>query len=334
VGLMMTSRVARHGEDNFAYGLDASLRVGTSEYLTLQWAQSFDELEEEAPFLDRGLARARFERRTDRGLLLDLDVRRVGGRFFPAMGFVRQNDLVRVGERVGYGWTPGPGSRFTSQTFALQTSALRRIADGTVETFELGPTWALSTTGGYRFSVSGTARREDLVAGFDLPGGNRIEAGRYDFRRVGGRVSTPPGGLRGGSVDLEAGSFYDGRALSMGATPRIVLGRHVEVRGRYQYDRLRFPDRGTGLDAHVGRLRLEHQWSTRTSWMAFVQYNSATDAVIGNVRVVYSPREGNDFYLVYNTSGLHGRGRLEPEAPFLDTQTLLVKLSITTGPGI
>jgi hypothetical protein len=333
VGFMATSLVAGGSEYNVAWGLDASLRVGSSDYLMLQWAQTYDGQEGAASFLDRGLARARLERRSDRGVLFDLDVRRLGGRFLPAMGFIRQNDYVRIGESIGYGWTPGSGARYTSQTLRMRGSALRRIVDGTVESMEWGPSWGLSTRSGYRISLSGTAQREDLAQGFDLPGENRVEAGRYDFWRVGGRLSTPGGDLRGGSVDLEAGTFYDGRMLSVGTTPRIALRRHLELRGRYQYDRLRFPTRDTGLDAHVGRVRLEHQVSTRTSWMAFVQYNSATDQAVGNIRFVYSPREGNDLYVVYNTSGVHGRRATDPEAPFLDTQTLLLKLSITTGPG-
>ena len=332
-GGMVTTLLDVDGGQSFAYGLDASLRLRGTEYLTLQWAQTFDSEEESAGFLDRGIARARIERRGNRGLLYGFDARRVGARFLPSLGFIRQADYVRIGDRVGYGWTPGPNANFTARTVELRGTALRRTADGVIESFDIGPRGSVTTRSGYDFTVSGTFQREDLDVGFNLPGGNRVEAGRYEFGSVSARVGTPIGALRGISMDAEVGSFYDGRSISLGASPRINLARHLELRGRYQYDRLRFPERDGALDAHVGRVRLEHQVSTQTSWVAFVQYNSATDAVIGNVRFLYSPREGNDLHIVYNTGGNADRGSGDPNAPFLDTQTLLVKLSITTGPG-
>ncbi|MEX2529338.1 MAG: DUF5916 domain-containing protein [Gemmatimonadota bacterium] len=332
-GGMVTSLVNGEGRRSFAYGLDASLRLSDSDYLILQWAQTFNSEEEAAGFLDRGIARAQIERRGNRGILYGFDARRVGARFLPSLGFIRQTDYVRIGDRIGYGWTPGPDANFTARTLELRGSALRRSSDGVVESFNIGPRWSVTTRSGYDFTVGGTFQREDLDQGFDLPGDNRVEVGRYEFGSVSARVGTPIGDLRGISLDVEGGSFYDGRSISVGASPRINLTRHLEFRGRYQYDRVRFPDRGGTLDAHVGRLRLEHQMSTKASWVTFVQYNSATDAVIGNVRVLYSPREGSDLHIVYNTGGNAARGPEDPDAPFLDTQTLLVKLSITTGPG-
>jgi hypothetical protein len=41
-------------------------------------------------------------------------------------------------------------------------------------------------------------------------------------------------------------------------------------------------------------------FSTKLSASAFVQLNNANDVFIGNFRIRYNPREGNDLYLVYN----------------------------------
>jgi hypothetical protein len=151
------------------------------------------------------------------------------------------------------------------------------------------------------------------------------------YTRLGASFGTPNGYLRGISIDVDGGSFYDGTSYGFAVTPRANVGRHFEVRARYQLDRLRFPGQ-PGLDAHITRVRLDHQISVRTSWSGFVQYSSAADAVAANIRFRFNPREGNDVYVVYN-AGLdteHFRDSFVPLAP---VQTLLIKLSFTTGPG-
>ena len=47
-------------------------------------------------------------------------------------------------------------------------------------------------------------------------------------------------------------------------------------------------------------LRAVQQRRVKLALSSFVQYNSAADLVIANVRLRYNPREGNDFYVVYN----------------------------------
>jgi hypothetical protein len=329
VGGIVTSQL-EGGRYNVAWGADGQLRVSRTAYATLQWAQTFDS-DLDAGGIDGAMARTQLERRTNRGLLYDVNAKWVGAAHRPALGFLRQRDYLRLGDRIGWGWTPPSGARYTSQTLELRASALRRNVDGVFESFSAGPNWSLTTPVGFRFSLNGQHQREDLATAFALPGGNSVPAGVHEFRRYGAGFATPGGWLRGITVDVEGGSFYHGTNHGFSITPRAHLGRHFEVRGRYQFDRLRFPD-GPGLDAHVARLRLEHQMSVRTAWSGFVQYNSAADAIAANLRLRYSPVEGNDFFIVYNAglNTLHFDDRLIPLAP---VQTLLLKVSLTTRPG-
>jgi hypothetical protein len=55
--------------------------------------------------------------------------------------------------------------------------------------------------------------------------------------------------------------------------------------------------------------------TTKTSLSAFVQYNTAIDGVIGNIRFRYNPRDGNDFYLVYDER-LHTDRNRQPLLPY------------------
>jgi hypothetical protein len=94
-----------------------------------------------------------------------------------------------------------------------------------------------------------------------------------------------------------------------------------------------FGGRDEQLRAHIARIRAETMLNTRLAAAAFVQYNSAMDAVMANLRLRYNPREGNDLYVVYN-HGIHtDRERLDPVLPLTDARTIMVKLTRTFDLG-
>ena len=66
----------------------------------------------------------------------------------------------------------------------------------------------------------------------------------------------------------------------------------MRLSAAYELYRIRFHTRGERFTAHLARLRTALTLSTRTSASAFVQYNSAGDLVVLNLRFRYNPREG------------------------------------------
>ena len=99
--------------------------------------------------------------------------------------------------------------------------------------------------------------------------------------------------------------------------------------GRYEYSRIRFPDRDAGLHAHLLRFRIGLALDTQASANIFVQYNSVRDALSSNIRLRYNFREGNDLWLVYNHGMNTSRHRFDPAPPFTDNRTLLLKYTYT-----
>jgi len=79
----------------------------------------------------------------------------------------------------------------------------------------------------------------------------------------------------------------------------------------------------------VVRLRLGIMPNVALSCFGLVQYNSASDAVVGNLRLRFNPREGNDLYVVYNHVLDVDRGGVTPVPPLTRTGTLLIKYSHT-----
>ena len=130
----------------------------------------------------------------------------------------------------------------------------------------------------------------------------------------------------------EAGGFYDGSRISAGFTPTWSISSSLELSGFYQYNVADFPDRDQRYIAHITRLKGLFMFSTKLSMSAFAQYNSAEDVVNSNFRFRYNPREGNDFYVVYNegTNSDLERDILElPRIPRMNYRTILLKYTYT-----
>jgi len=90
-----------------------------------------------------------------------------------------------------------------------------------------------------------------------------------------------------------------------------------------------FSDRMQEYTAHIGRFKLLYMQSTKLSASAFIQYNSGIDAVITNFRLRYNPREGNDFYLVYNEGQNTNLYRESLARPKLSGRSILLKYTYT-----
>ena len=65
--------------------------------------------------------------------------------------------------------------------------------------------------------------------------------------------------------------------------------------------------------------------STKLSASFLIQYVNTRDDFITNFRIRYNPREGNDFYLVYNDGRRINSKIITPEAPRFFNKTVMVK---------
>lgn len=97
----------------------------------------------------------------------------------------------------------------------------------------------------------------------------------------------------------------------------------------YYFDYVNFASRNMRFTNHIPGVRGLLTVTTKTSLSAFMQYNTAVNKVVTNVRFRYNPREGNDFYIVYD-EGLNTRLTREiPSLPFSSGRTLLLKYTYT-----
>ena len=69
--------------------------------------------------------------------------------------------------------------------------------------------------------------------------------------------------------------------------------------------------------------------TTKTSLSAYVQYNTGVDKVVTNLRFRYNPREGNDFYIVYDEGMNSYLSSETPRLPLSTGRTILLKYTYT-----
>ena len=329
VGGIATTRLAAEGH-NVAYGLDGVLRLFGQDYLTFNWAQSFDDRAK--PGLGgfgTALARARWERRTVDGFGYDLSATRVGSAYDPGVGFVQRTGFTRIGDRVFRGWIPDPESGILRHILSLRGHLFLRNEDRSLESAEIGPEWTIEAKSGSILTLTAKALREDLSDPFRLSDDAGVPAGPYSFYDLSASYTMSRTALVRWVASGAVGSFYDGSRLSLGLAPGWSVSRHLELTANYKYDRIRFADRGERFDAHTAGLRVETALTSTLSAAAFLQYNSATRKIISNFRLRFNPREGNDLYVVYNEQSNTDRYRQLPTLPPSDSRTILFKYSHT-----
>ncbi len=331
-GAMVTSRVGTDGSYNLAYGLDGVVRLAGDDYLTLQWAQTFDHKQVDDGNLDlvnSGRFTAAIERRRRREWGYSAVVAWAGPAYDPGIGFTQRNDFTLLDGAVSYTWLPVGESSLIWHKLGLAGFAFVRNGDRSIESAEVGPEWEFSAKSGAGGSLKTKVFFEDLPIPFPLSEEVVVPAGSYTFFRVGASYHVSHTRLFQLRPHVEAGAFYDGWQATAGVSPILYVSPHLELSGFYRFDRIRFPDRDQGFDAHLARLRIGTALNTKVSTNAFIQFNSATNTVSANVRFRYNFREGNDLWIVYDEGMNTDRRRLTPTLPFTDIRTIMVKYTFT-----
>jgi hypothetical protein len=131
--------------------------------------------------------------------------------------------------------------------------------------------------------------------------------------------------------EINAGQFYDGKRFGIQPMLNLSLSASLKISVGYDFNAIRFPERQTNnsLNIHAINTRVIYMFNTKLSATVFVQYVNTEDEMISNFRLRYNPREGNDFYLVFNDfRSLSGKTKTPPAPSFYD-KTVMVKYTHT-----
>ena len=232
---------------------------------------------------------------------------RVDPGFSPALGFVRRTGIWESTGHIDF--MPRPGVLGIRQldlkapvpswdVIADHDGSLLRSRDWQTAEFEwrlLGG--ALESGGSFEINVQ---RLMDAPRdSFELFRGVPVAPGRYWWTRGELQYGTSPGRPLSVEAETSWGGFYGGtnREVSLAGTWRG--GGHLIVAGELTRSAVRLPaGRFTAVQASG---RVEYAFDTRTSLLAFVQHNNEDQRVDLNLRFHWTPRIGDDVYVVWNS---------------------------------
>ena len=299
VGAMLTSRVGSNGEDNFAYGLDTSLRLVGDEFFTLKWAQTFDEAIDEESALASGLVFARWQRRRDGGLSYSVDYTRVGADYRPRLGFQSRRDFAAYSAGLQFKSFRDGASALRSVSAGVETGHFFRNEDGTAESRGVSPGLEVEFKGGTQLRLGLVSSFESVLDTFSISEA-AVVPGEHWFHAAEWNIMLPRSLLFRGDFGGSVGGFYDGRRYNLRINPAWNASKHLELGAGYEINRIEFASRDSQVTTHLARLKVQVALDTRISMSAFTQYNTVSDLVGVNARFRYHFREGTDLWLVYN----------------------------------
>jgi hypothetical protein len=332
VGGIFTSRIGMDGHQNFVYGVDGIFKLFGDDYLNVKWSQVFDnKLDTKANSLDPSFFILNWERRSQKGLGYNFNYSYSGQKFDPGIGFVMRNGVQGAGANILYGWLPGEKSKWLNVSINLNSSLYSRISDGSIQTLTINPYLSFGTKKGIFGQTGVTFQQEGVLTDFYLSKDIMIKAGDYSFSNAQFSLSTTNTRKISFMSNALIGQFYDGNIKGLTVGPIFNLSASLNMTLSYGINAIRFPDRTehNSLDIHSVNFKTLLMLSTKLSASVMVQYMSTQDNLLTNFRLRYNPKEGNDFYLVYNDSrGITGINT-EFELPKFYNKTIMFKYVYT-----
>ncbi len=220
--------------------------------------------------------------------------------FDPALGFVPRTDVRTYTGSIEIEPRHEPllAGTIRRTQYQVDVSAVTdlddRLQTGTVEVQPIG----LIFDSADEVRLEFVARRDRLDQPFQIQSDIVIPAGEYDFARALVHAETSNKRELSGSLQLEAGTFYDGtrQDVVVGASwrPSALVNTSLEYeRNAVQLD-------GGDFDVHVGRARVDLAFTPRVLWSNFVQFDNQSDTAGLNSRLRWTLSPGRELYIVLN----------------------------------
>ena len=326
VGAMATTRIGMNGQHSMAYGADGVFRLFGEDYLETRFAQTTSaEGKIQADSKSNSFAYLRWERRNEEGFAYNLNYSYSGLNFNPSVGFMSKLGIAGVDLRTQYGWLPGEKTKLQNFKLVMGYTRMHRLIDDGLENRWISGGFNMMSKSGWAIMTTMFHMKEGILNEFRLSDNAVVPAGIYTYQNLFSMISTPftkPVVLE---FTFSGGGFYDGTRTSVMAEPTLNLSSSFQLGGAYSFNKVKFDDRNQQFTSHLARIKFLYMYNTKLSISSFVQFNSVNNILIGNLRLRYNPREGNDFFLVYNetrpTSGYQfGEAN---HVPFLNRMVLL-----------
>lgn len=232
---------------------------------------------------------------------------RIDGNFAPPLGFVRRTGIWETSGHIDF--MPRPrllDIRRLDFTFPIpswdiianETGSPLRSRDWQTAWFE----WRVfggDRQNGDHFEVNYQRQMDAPTDTFTLFRNVVVQPGRYWWSRYELQYFMSQGRPITLGAFLNWGKFYGGHSTDLELAAVWQGGGHVIVSTDLTRTTARLPV--GAFHAVVSANRIEYDFNTRTSLLAFVQYDNGSERVDFNVRFHWIPVIGDDVFLVWNS---------------------------------
>ncbi len=332
VGGIITSRLGMNGEQNIAYGLDGIFKLFGDDYLNVKWSQTYDsKIGNKLNSFNPSFVMVNWERRSEEGFAYNLNYTYAGQEFNPGVGFVMRKGVQGVNAGMLYGWIPGEKSKLFNYNINVRAERYSRLEDGNLESMQISPGLEINTKKNFHAEISLEYQEEGVLHNFPLAENIWINAGNYSFLGFEGRFGTSESRILSLGGEIFGGQFYDGNRIGCELESNINFSSSFKLTGGYEFNAIRFPEReiNNSLNIHSVNMKALYMFSTKLSATLLTQYVNTEDELITNFRLRYNPREGNDFYLVFNDFRGISDSYSIPERPKFFSKTIMFKYTHT-----
>ncbi|HCW78966.1 MAG TPA: hypothetical protein DG084_07595, partial [Gemmatimonadetes bacterium] len=294
IGGMFINRQGQDGSErsayNRSYGIDANVQLAPNVLMSGYWART-DDSSPVGSDANTGMFQTAW-----RNPFWNMSAlfKHVGDGFSPETGFIDRTAVRRYFTTVGiHPQVNRFGIREINPYIDLDVYT---DLDNAIETRGVEAGAVVSFLAGGQISASVRDRHERLFETTTI-GGVPIKPGTYEWVEPSIRLTT-----RGDlpiffSGQVQSGDFYDGSRTSYSADITFRPNEHVSLEVGGQRNDLILS--GLDFSADIYRARLRYALNTKAFFLAFVQYNGATEELISNARInlIHSPL--SDLFLVY-----------------------------------
>lgn len=329
-GFILTNRTDFQGNYNTILGADATLRVIDQNYLSLRWAQSITQDNNQLfSSLDQSKFFIEIAKRSQLGFTYTLNYGRAGKHYLPGIGFEHRSDFNQLNYNLSYNQFPGKASKIAQHGLYAIGSLTWGNSHKQLETRNSYLGYNVLTKLGWSYDLRILSDEEQLFQPLQLPGGVTIAPGRYPFLSTYASVTSPALFRLSYTAGAGTGQFYGGKKHTLFIAPFFNITPDFIVEGSYSLNQLAFEDQLKTVNVGLTQLKFLYTFSTKLTVNAFFQHNSVAKTILGSIRLRYNPKEGNDFYLVYNGDLNQDRYRNELALPVSNGSTLFLKYSHT-----
>ncbi|MCC7417545.1 MAG: carbohydrate binding family 9 domain-containing protein [Acidobacteria bacterium] len=207
-------------------------------------------------------------------------VKRVGDGFNPGLGFVQRTGMKQVYATAGA--HPAPPIRSVAELNPYVEISTIAGLDGVLETRDVTAGLGAELNSGSSISLTRTSSYDRLEEVTSIAGAS-VPSGVYQYSETAFSFTPNASGAFSASLSGSRGSFYDGDRSAVSSSVLFRPDYHLTVNAQAQYNAVTLGGRSFTADIYSARVR--YAYDTRLSAMAYVQFNNATDEVVGNFRI-------------------------------------------------